>query len=58
MTERRCVCGWCPIELPDDPSEWTHHFLIVHNDLGYSVRYYPALTEEAEMASLADEGLP
>ena len=52
MTARRILCGWCPTELPEDHADWYLHFLTVHNMNGYSVRHYPALDEEQEMAEL------
>lgn len=36
---KRVRCGWCPLLLPDDMTEWYHHFLIVHGFSGYSVRH-------------------
>lgn len=48
----RLICSWCPTELPNDPYEWRHHFVIAHHDYGYSVHTYPALTIEEEMDAL------
>lgn len=52
MSATRCVCGWCPTELPDDMVEWWAHTLTVHGYDGYSIRHYPALSIEDEMAGL------
>jgi hypothetical protein len=46
-------CGWCPMLLPDEPTEWYHHFLTCHNSNGFSVRYlYGAPDWDAAVADL------
>ncbi len=52
MSDRRAVCGWCPMQLPDNPDDWQLHFLFEHNRTGHSVRFYPAATIEQEFAAL------
>lgn len=52
MNVRRCVCGWCPMQLPDDAREWSLHFLIEHRMTGYSIRFYEAKSLEDEAAEL------
>lgn len=52
--ERRCVCGWCPMELPDDHTEWSLHFLVEHGHDGYSIRFYAARTFEEELEDMMD----
>jgi hypothetical protein len=52
VMSERVICGWCPIELPDDNDEWHLHFLVEHRMNGYSVRFYPALTEEEEVLAI------
>ena len=48
----RVVCGWCPMQLPDNHDDWYLHFLIEHGRNGYSVRMYQAQTIEEEAAEL------
>jgi len=52
MTERRIVCGWCPMQLPDNHDDWYLHFLVEHGRAGFSVRMYEAKTIEEEAAEL------
>lgn len=49
---RRVVCGWCPMQLPDNHDDWYLHFLIEHGRNGYSVRMSQAQTIEEEAAEL------
>jgi len=53
MTPRRCVCGWCPMQLPDNHDDWYLHFLAEHGVAGgFSVRLYEARSIEQELAEL------
>lgn len=57
MSDRRAVCGWCPMQLPDNHDDWQLHFLVEHNiRTGHSVRFYPAATIEQELAALTNSG--
>lgn len=61
MTEtpsRRVVCGWCPMQLPDNHDDWHLHFLIEHGTNGYSVRMYRAQTIEEELATITQGRRP
>ena len=49
---RRIVCGWCPMQLPDNHDDWHLHFMIEHGTLGFSVRMYQAQSIEDELESL------
>ena len=57
MTERRVVCGWCPVQLPDNHDDWYLHFLVEHGRNGFSVRMYEAKTIEEEAAELKRHAL-
>lgn len=49
---RRIVCGWCPMQLPDNHDDWYLHFLVEHRRTGFSVRMYEAKTFEQEISEL------
>ena len=53
---RRVVCGWCPMQLPDNHDDWHLHFMIEHGTLGFSVRMYQAQTIEEELATITQDG--
>lgn len=55
---RRVVCGWCPMQLPDNHDDWYLHFLIEHGRNGYSVRMYQAQTIEEELATITQDRRP
>ena len=46
------MCGWCPMQLPDNHDDWHLHFMIEHGTLGFSVRMYQAQSIEDELESL------
>lgn len=33
------TCGWCPIVLPCDMTQWPDHHFFTHGVVGHSVRY-------------------
>lgn len=55
---RRVVCGWCPMQLPDNHDDWHLHFLIEHGTNGFSVRMYQAQTIEDELATIMQDRRP
>lgn len=40
------------MQLPDNHDDWQLHFLVEHNMLGHSVKFYPAATIEQELDNL------